>query len=199
MKQLLATKLTTRRNLLVVAAAIGATLAIAACSDADTLGPTLPPSGSLSSSTGNGGTDTSRHTGGDTSSNHPGKDTSTTHPPAPRPVDKFTLVVHVGSQVPASADTLSDDPIAGAPVTVAHRTYVRTGKQGSDSLQVVDTPVGSATTDASGNSSFAALKGTDAYVVKVDGPSGSGYATSITSIYQAYFDKITIHMILRKQ
>ena len=42
------------------------------------------------------------------------------------------------------------------------------------------------------------LKGTDAYVIKVDGPSGSGYAPSTTAIYQAYFDTITIHMVLRK-
>jgi len=196
MKQLL----TTKRNLLVVAVAIGTTIAIAACSDTDTLGPTPTAPGSLSSSsTGNGGPDTSQHTGGDTSSSHPGKDTSTTHPPVPKPVEKFTLVVQVGSQVPTSTDTLSSDPIAGASVTVAHRAYVRTGKQGSDSLQVVDTPVGSATTDASGNASFAGLKGTDAYVIKVDGPSGSGYAESTTSIYQAYFDTITIHTILRKQ
>jgi hypothetical protein len=190
---------TVKRILLVAAAAIGTTIAIAACSDADTLGPTPPASGSLSSTTGAGGTDTSRQTGGDTSSSHPGKDTSTTHPPAPKPVEKFTLVVHVGSTVPASTDTLLDDPIAGATVTVSHRTYVLTGKQGSDSLQIVDTAVGSATTDAGGNASFAGLKGTDAYVIKVDGPSGSGYATSTTSIYQAYFDTITIHMMLRKQ
>src|SRR5690348_6596061 len=45
---------TVKRILLVAAAAIGTTIAIAACSDADTLGPTPPASGSLSSTTGAG-------------------------------------------------------------------------------------------------------------------------------------------------
>lgn len=195
MNQLLKAK----RNFLVTAAAIGAAVAIAACSNSDTLGPTAPASGPSSTSSTGGSKDTTHTGGGGGGTSGPGKDTSATHPPAPKPVEKFTLTVHVGSVLPTSTDTLADDPIAGAPVTVSRRTYERTGNAGSDSLRIVDTPIGSAATDANGNASFAGLKGTDSYAIKVDGPSGSGYASATTSIYQAYFDKITVHMVLRKQ
>lgn len=190
---------TTRLTALMAAAAIAA---IAACSDSNDSLPTIPNPGSVSTtSAGAAGTDTSKHNGGGNTGGNTGGsgDTVISHQPGPQVVAKYTLNVHVGSPRVGSADTLANDPIVGAVVSVVHRTYVRNGGTGSDSLTVVDDVVATAVTQSGGNASFPGLKGADAYVIKVDGPDGAGYKSTSVSISQATSENVTVSILLRKQ
>jgi hypothetical protein len=113
-------------------------------------------------------------------------------------VSSFTLAVHVGTPHPGAADTLLNDPIAGANVSVARFGYIFSGGGGSDTVQITETPVGNATTDANGDVSFPHLKGDEGYSIVATPPAGLALRSARVLISQAYLPTIKTTLILRK-
>jgi hypothetical protein len=171
-----------------------ATVAVAlACSDSGVSDPLH-----RSSNTGQGAglsADTGTHTGGSTGNPH---DSSGSGTPAPKPVSAFTLAVHVGTPHAGAIDTLQNDPIAGATITVAKFGYIFTGGGGADTIQITEVPVASGTTDANGDVSFPNLKGEAGYVIRATPPAGLNLAAARVTIPQAYSETIKTTLVLRK-
>ena len=165
-----------------------------ACSDSGTSGPLKRtndngPGSGLSS-------DTSSHTGGGpVGTPH---DSGTTGNPAPKPASSFTLSVHVGTPHVGAADTLVNDPIAGATVTLAKFGYIFTGGGGNDTVQITEVPVATATTDANGEATFPNLKSDPGYVVTAAPPAGLNLGTARVLLPQAYSATMRTVIVLRK-
>jgi hypothetical protein len=170
------------------AAAVAVALA---CSDSGTSDP-LGRSSNSGPSAGVS-TDTAPH--GGTGNPH---DSSGTGNPAPRPVPSFTLAVHVGTPHPTAADTLVNDPLAGATVTVSKFGYIFTSGGGNDTVTITETPVATATTDANGEVSFTNLKGDVSYTVKAEPPAGLALRAARVVLPLAYAPTIRTTLILRK-
>jgi hypothetical protein len=113
-------------------------------------------------------------------------------------VPSFTLVVHVGTPHVGAADTLVNDPVAGATVTVAKFDYIFSGGNGADTVQITEVPVANATTDASGDVTFANLKSEPGYVVKAAPPAGVNLTSARVVIPQAYSATMRTTLVLRK-
>ena len=162
-----------------------------ACSDSSTSEPFRR---TANNTPGAGGDSTAN--GGGPTGNHP--DSSGSGNPAPKPVPSFTLVVHVGTPQVGAADTLVNDPVAGATVTVAKFGYIFSGGNGADTVQITEVPVASATTDASGEVTFPNLKGELGYVVRAAPPAGVNLTSARVVIPQAYSATIRTTVVLRK-
>jgi hypothetical protein len=171
-----------------IAGVVGAAaVAVAlACSDAGTTDP-------LGRTSNNVSTDTASHGG----SGNP-HDSSGVGNPAPRPVPSFTLVAHVGTPHPTASDTLVNDPVVGATVTVSKFGYIFKSGGGHDTVTITETPVATVTTDANGNANFPNLKGDDGYSVKAEPPPGVALGTARVVLPLAYAATIKTTLILRK-
>lgn len=189
---------TNRISLLILGAAIAA---IAACSDSGD--PLVPAPSTLASTTHGGSTsgngaasDSGKPSGGGTGQ---GGDTSVTHNPAPTPAPNFTLNVHVGTPRAGTSDTLANDPVALATVTLTQRTVVYTGRTGSDSVEFKDGDTQTLITTADGNVAFPSLKANTSYFITATPPAGSPLqAASQWIYYQGSSQSILINMLLRK-
>ena len=164
-----------------------------ACSDSSTSEPFKRTANNTPGASGSGDSTTN---GGGPTGNHP--DSSGSGNPAPKPVPSFTLVVHVGTPHVGAADTLVNDPVAGATVTVAKFDYIFSGGNGADTVQITEVPVANATTDASGDVTFANLKSEPGYVVKAAPPAGVNLTSARVVIPQAYSATIRTTIVLRK-
>ena len=164
-----------------------------ACSDSSTSEPLKRVN---NNTPGGGGAGDSSTTVGGTGGNP--TDSSTSGNPAPKPVPNFTLLVHVGTPHVGAADTLANDPLAGATVTVSKFDYVFTGGNGADSVHITETPVANATTDGNGEASFPNLKGDPGLVVTVSPPAGVNLASGRVLLPQAYAATMKTTIILRK-
>lgn len=185
-----------------VAGVLGAAaVAVAlACSDS---GTSEPLQRSSSNGPGSGlSADTATHTGGTGGAGGTGgspHDTGGPGNPAPKPVSSFTLAVHVGTPRVGATDTLLTDPIAGAGVTVAKFSYVMTGGNGADTVNITEVPVANGTTDANGDVTFPNLKSEPAgYVIRASPPAGLNLAPMRVLIPQAYSETIKTTIVLRK-
>jgi hypothetical protein len=124
------------------------------------------------------------------SSQAPG-DTSINTPPS----STVAFAAHVGVAV-AGPDTLQNTPLAGAVVTVYRIDLQRVPGATTDTLQAVETAVGSATTNSTGDVSVADLAQA-AYRVEAVPPAGSGLATGSLSISGPYPGPVHLLFILR--
>lgn len=168
------------------AAAVAVALA---CSDSGTSGP-------LERSSNNGpGAGLSADTGSHTGTGGPVGNPSDT---GSKPVASFTLAVHVGTPRAGALDTLQNDPISGATITVAKFGYVMSGGNGADTVQITEVPVATGTTDANGDVSFPNLKGEPGYVIRAVPPAGLNLAPARVIIPQAYSATIKTTLVLRK-
>jgi hypothetical protein len=164
-----------------------------ACSDSSTSEPLKRVN---NNTPGGGGAGDSSTTVGGTDGNP--TDSSTSGNPAPKPVPNFTLLVHVGTPHVGAADTLANDPLAGATVTVSKFDYVFTGGNGADSVHITETPVANATTDGNGEANFPNLKGDPGLVVTVSPPAGVNLASGRVLLPQAYAATMKTTIILLK-
>src|SRR5690349_15105628 len=89
--------------------------AIVACSDSGSQGDINGPNPSASTGPKGSGDSTTPPSGNPGPTTPPDSSTNPHNPPA-QPVAKFTLNLHIGTQRPRSADTLANDPLAGASV-----------------------------------------------------------------------------------
>ena len=162
-----------------------------ACSDSST---SEPFKRTANNTPGAGGDSTAN--GGGPTGNHP--DSTGSGNPAPKPVPSFTLVVHVGTPHVGAADTLVNDPVAGATVTVAKFGYIFSGGNSADTVQITEVPVANATTDANGDVTFPNLKGDPGYVVKAAPPAGVNLGSARVVLPQAYSATMRTTLVLRK-
>ena len=162
-----------------------------ACSDSST---SEPFKRTANNTPGAGGDSTAN--GGGPTGNHP--DSSGSGNPAPKPVPSLTLVVHVGTPHVGAADTLVNDPVAGATVTVAKFGYIFSGGNGADTVQITEVPVANGTTDANGDVTFPNLKGDPGYVVKAAPPAGVNLGSARVVLPQAYSATMRTTLVLRK-
>jgi len=173
----------TKRGLALIAAA--AVAVIGACSDSGKTdqGLTGPNASVINGSSG----DTSQ-TGG--------RHDST----AKKPVAKFTLFAHVGTPRPHTGDTLTTDPVAGATVSVIEETYtfIR-GAGGNDTVNITNTVVATATSDATGNVTFTDLKGASTYLIEAKPPVGSSLQLARIGIGQTFVDPLKLNLTLFHQ
>ena len=180
------------------AGVVGASAVVVAlaCSDSGTSEPFQ-----RSSNNGPGAglsADTATHSGGGGGSGGGSPHDSGSGTPAPKPVAAFTLAVHVGTPHIGAADTLLNDPIAGAAVTVAKFGYIFTGGGGNDTVQITEVPVATGTTDANGDVSFPNLKGEPGYVVTAAPPAGLNLRPARVILPQAYSETMKTTIVLRK-
>jgi len=176
---------TSRCALLMSAAAL---VVIAACSDSGSTQPNLPGPNATTTNGPRGS--------GDTATKGGPRDTSGSRTPAPTPVSKYTLTVHVGTPQPSATDTLSNTPLPGATVSVIQQTYTYTPGNGADTVHITSTVIASGSSDASGNVSFSDLKGTASYLIRAEPPKGSTLGPATTYVNQAFFDTVKLTMIL---
>jgi len=176
----------TRRVLGVLAAS--AIVAALACSDSSTSEPLKRASNNAPG------------TGGDSATNGGGqpRDSSGSGNPANKPVPTFTLSVHVGTPHVGAADTLVNDPVPGASVTLAKFGYVFTPGNGADTLMITEVPVANGTTDSNGEVSFPNLKGELGYIIRAAPPAGLNLGSARVVISQAYSSTVRTTLILRK-
>jgi hypothetical protein len=177
---------TSRAVVLMTATAIAV---ITACGDSGTTRPSVSGPNAAASNGPGGGTRDTAKTGGP-------RDSSGSHTPAPTPVSKFTLLVHVGFSLPTATDSLTTDPVANATVTVYEQTITFVRGVGGDTAHINMTPVATASSDASGNVTFPNLKGAAQYLVKAEPPQGSTRRAATTFINQAYSETIRLSMTL---
>lgn len=172
--------------------------AIVACSDA---GSQADPTGpNPSASTGpKGSGDTTTPPSGNPAPTTPPDSSTQPHNPAPQPVATFALNLRVGTPRPGATDTLTNDPLAGASVTVLKVTTTFVSHPGSDTVQFNETVVGTGTSDANGLASFANLDGTQVYKIKVAAPAGSGLGDTILWIDRAYAVVLNVPVTLRQR
>lgn len=178
-----------------VLGALGASAIVVAlaCSDSSTSEP-LKRISNNTPGTGASG-DSATTGGGSVGSPH---DSSGTGNPAPKPVPTFTLTLHVGTPHVGAADTLLNDPLPGATVTVAKFDYVFTSGAGADTVNIIEVPVATGTTDSNGEVSFPNLKGEPNYVVKAAPPAGLNLGSARVVLPQAYAATMRTTLILRK-
>ena len=172
---------TSRAVVLMTAAAFAV---ITACSDSGSTQPNLPGPNAATSNGPGGGTRDTAKTGGP-------RDSSGSHTPAPTPVSKFTLAVHVGTYKLGGTDTLATDPIVGAIVSLYDQTITFTRGNGGDTAHINNTLLATASSDANGNVTIPNLKGAAQYVVRVQRP-GSSEQSGSAFINQAYADTVKL-------
>ena len=167
-----------------VLGALGASAIVAAlaCSDSSTSEPLKRASNNAPG------------TGGDSATNGGGQP----HDTANKPATTFTLSVHVGTPRVGAADTLVNDPVPGASVTVAKFGYVFTPGNGADTVMITEVPVATVTTDSNGEASFPNLKGEPGYVIRAAPPAGLNLGSARVVIPQAYSPTVRTTLILRK-
>ena len=162
-----------------------------ACSDSSPNEPLKRVSNNAPGTSG----DSATNGGGTTGNPH---DSSGSGNPAPKPAPTFTLTVHVGTPHVGAADTLVNDPVPGASVTVAKFGYVFTGGGGADTVTITEEPVATGKTDNNGEVSFPNLKGEPGYVIRAAPPAGLSLGSARVVIPQAYATTIRTTLILRK-
>jgi len=164
-----------------------------ACSDSGTseplkrLGNNSPGAAASGDSATNGG-----GTGGNP------HDSSGSGNPTPKPVPSFTLVVHIGTPHAGAADTLVNDPVVGATVTVATFGYIFAPGNGQDTVRITENPIATATTDGNGDVSFPNLKGATDYVLKASPPAGVNLGSARVVLPQAFSPTVRTTLVLRK-
>jgi hypothetical protein len=130
------------------------------------------------------------------SSQSPGDTSVSTTPPEQQPPSStVTLAAHVGVAV-AGPDTLQNTPLAGAVVTVYRIDLQRVPGATTDTLQAVETEVGSATTNSTGDASVADLAQA-VYRIEAVPPAASGLARRSLSISGPYRSTVNLLFILR--
>ena len=164
-------------------------IAASACSD-DGSNPTSVLAANKSTSGDTGTSGSGSKPPGDTATHG---DTGKTPPPTY--ANLITIAVHVGSST-STTDTLASAPVAGATATVFKIELVPT-TGGPDTLTVVETKVGSGTTDANGDVSFAQLPSV-LYRIQADGPAGSGLGSVSARIAPPYQATVRLPLILRR-
>ena len=170
--------------------------AIVACSDTGSQADPTGPNPSASTGPKGSGDTTTTPPGTPAPTTPPDSSTSPHNPPA-QPVSKFTLNLHIGTQRPRGADTLTNDPLAGASVTVIKETTTFVSHPGADTVQFNDTVVGTGTSDANGLVSFANLDGTEIYKIKVAPPAGTNLGDAILWINKAFSTVLDLPVTLR--
>jgi hypothetical protein len=176
----------TRRAAVLMAGAAFAV--ITACGDRGSTEPgVLGPNASARGSQGSA--DTAKNGGGP-------HDSSGSHTPAPKPVSKYSLTVHVGTPRAGATDTAANDPVVGATISVVDQTYTFTPGNGADTVHITSTVVATGSSDANGNVTIPDLRGTVDYLIKVAPPTGSALGPATASLPQAFADVVKLTMIL---
>jgi len=170
--------------------------AIVACSDTNSQADIAGPNPSATTGPKGSGDTTSPPSGNPAPTTPPDSSTLPHNSPA-QPVAKFTLNLHIGTPRLGSADTVTNNPLAGASVKVIQETTTFVNHPGADTVQFNDTVVGTGTSDANGLVSFANLDGTQIYKIQVAAPAGSNLGDTILWINRAFAVVLDVPVTLR--